>query len=400
MHARSLFVPVLFCLLSPLFLSAQHDSSRFAQKDLLDIYRNLRSKRGHVERQRKMNQNSSKFYFSFAPPSTSNSGNGFATTFMTAFYLGEKQTTNMSTVYFAPSFNFSNRYVLPLRSYIWTKNNEFNFTGDYRFMKYPQEMYELGATSSDEPQLLLDYYQIRFYQNATAKIVNQLAIGLGVQTDYYYNIHQVEKYTDAATDWETYNDSVRTSNLSVGTTLELVYDSRKNTINPEQGWYGRVTYKNNRPEYGSSQKWNSLYLDGKKYFRLSKTKHRVIALWGLYWTVLNGKAPYLDLPSIGWDFYGHSGRGIQRNRYRSTGILYGEAEYRTDISRNGLWGAVLFVNATAPAVMNTQHYNHFYGAVGTGLRLKFDKRTGSNLLFDLGFSKNYWTWYVGLNEYF
>lgn len=143
-----------------------------------------------------------------------------------------------------------------------------------------------------------------------------------------------------------------------------------------------------------------VYIDGRKYFKLSKKRHRVLVLWGLYWTVTDGKALYLDLPSSGWDFYGHTDRGLRCNRFRSTGILYAEAEYRTDISSNGLWGAVFFANVTSPAVMNTQQYTYYYGAVGTGLRLKFDKRTANNLLLNVGFSRNYWTWYLGVNEYF
>lgn len=390
---------IAFLFIIPLITCAQKDTLHSAQKDIVDVYKNVHMRFGYPAKERIIND-TSKLFFSFTPPVASSSNKGFVTSFMAAFYLGDKKTTTMSNIYFTPYFTFSNQYVLPVRSYVWTKNNAFNFTGDYRFMKYPQPFYELGPNSSDQEQVLIDYYQIRFYQNGSIKIVDHLAAGVGIQVDYYYNIHEEEKYIDGPTDWETYEDTSRTSYVSSGSTFDLIYDSRKNTINPENGWYGRVTFRDNLTEYGSTQKWSSIYMDGRTYFSLSKKRHSVIALWGLYWTVLGGTAPYLDLPSIGWDFYGHTGRGIKRNRFKSTGILYGEVEYRRDITKNGLWGAVLFVNATAPSVMNTQSYKRFYGAIGTGVRLKFDKRTASNLLFDVGFSKNYWTWYIGLNEYF
>lgn len=176
---------------------------------------------------------------------------------MASFYLGKRQTTNLSTLYFTPYFTFSDQYVVPIRSYIWTKNNGFSFTGDYRFMKYPQPTYELGAPSAATEQALIDYFQLRFYQNAAVGVADHLAVGVGIQLDHYYNINQKEKYTEGAADWETYGDTGLVSGTSSGATLEIIYDSRGNTINSEKEIYGRVIYRSNQPGYGSTTRWNS-----------------------------------------------------------------------------------------------------------------------------------------------
>jgi len=396
---KHLLLNILCCTL-PLLSPAQTDTGTMAKKDIIDVYRQIRGKSAYTSSQQ-AKRDSSKIYFSLIPALSSSSGSkGFVTSFMSAFYLGDKSTTTMSNVYFTPYFTIDNQYVVPIRSYIWTRNNDFNFSGDYRFMKYPQPAFALGSPSANQEQALLDYYQLRFYQDATGELFPHFALGIGIQVDYYYHIHQKEKYIEGTSDWESYGDSSLRSYTSSGTTFNLIYDSRGNTINPEKGWYGKITFRNNLPSYGSTQKWSSLYADGRRYFSLSRRRHLVLGLWGLYWSVLNGKAPYLDLPSIGWDSYGHTGRGLPRNRFRSTSLLYFEAECRSDITRNGLWGAVGFINVTAPAVMNTQCYRHFYPSGGAGIRLKFDKRTGSNGLLDVGFSQGYWNWYIGLNEYF
>ncbi len=378
---------------------SQCDTNVFGRSDLKEIYRDYMTK--HFGEQEPKPRRHGNLYFSLFPSSYGGQNRGgLITSVMASFYLGDPDSTNLSNVYFLPYITFEGQYILPLRSYIWSKNNMLNFTGDYRFMKYPQETYELGAYSKTQVQSVLDYYQVRFYQNALLKVYKDLAAGIGVQIDHYYNIRQKEKYIDSSTDWETYGDSSLSKYTSVGNTFDLVFDSRGNTINPQKGWFGRFAFRNNHPELGSTQTWNSIYLDARKYFKLKTCKRQVIALWALYWTITGGNPNYLDLPSNGWDSYGRTGRGLQRNRYRSTGMLYGEAEYRFDITRSGLWGGVLFLNATAPAEMNTQHYPQFHPAVGTGLRFKFDKRTGNNFLLDVGFSKNYWTWYMGLSEYF
>jgi hypothetical protein len=99
---------------------------------------------------------------------------------------------------------------------------------------------------------------------------------------------------------------------------------------------------------GSNANWQSLYVDVRKYIHFTQTRQQnMLALWTYYWTTLDKGVPYLDLPSIGWDFYNRSGRGIQQNRYRGQSLAYMEAEYRRDILPSGLLGFVLFANSTS-----------------------------------------------------
>ncbi len=72
----------------------------------------------------------------------------------------------------------------------------------------------------------------------------------------------------------------------------------------------------------------------------------ILAFWTWGQFITSGNVPYLALPSIGWDTYGRSGRGYVQGRFRGTNMVYGESEFRMPISRNGLFGAVAFINAT------------------------------------------------------
>ena len=127
----------------------------------------------------------------------------------------------------------------------------------------------------------------------------------------------------------------------------------------------------------------------------------MLALWSFYWAALNNNVPYLDLPSIGWDPYRQrSGRGFDQNRFRGKQLLYFESEYRKDITANGLLGFVLFANINS---ISTQADNEFTlprPAAGAGLRLKFNKKSGTNIALDYGISSGHSGIYLNLGETF
>jgi len=80
--------------------------------------------------------------------------------------------------------------------------------------------------------------------------------------------------------------------------------------------------------------------------------------------------------------------------------LYFETEYRFGLSANGLFGAVVFTNITAPARINTQQFPDWHPAAGTGIRLKFNKYSRTNVAFDVAFSKEFFNVYLNIGEAF
>ena len=113
----------------------------------------------------------------------------------------------------------------------------------------------------------------------------------------------------------------------------------------------------------------------------------MLAFWTYYWTVLLGTAAPLpgtvDPPS-GWTPFNRSGRGIQQNRYRGKSLIYFESEYRRDITPNGLLGFVLFANVNSAAQPQNDHFQYWNPAAGGGLRIKFNKKSDTNIYIDYG----------------
>lgn len=166
--------------------------------------------------------------------------------------------------------------------------------------------------------------------------------------------------------------------------------------------YGNLVYRVNPRFLGSNNSWSSLYLDVRKYLPMNPSKpdqQNTLAFWTYLWATLGNKTPYLDLPSIGWDPANRSGRGIDQNRYRGRSLFYLESEYRRDITNNGLLGFVVFANVNTVSGSNSM-FSSWKPAVGTGLRVKFNKSSNTNIGVDYGTSKGYNSFTFSLGEAF
>lgn len=158
--------------------------------------------------------------------------------------------------------------------------------------------------------------------------------------------------------------------------MNLLYDTRNNSINPLPGSYANLVYRVNPTFLGSNNNWHSLYADVRKYASLNKAlpnQQNTLAFWSYFWAVLNNGAPYLDLPSTGWDPYNRSVRGIDQNRYRGKSLFYFESEYRRDITDNGLLNFVLFTNVNTVSGSGSL-FTSWHPAAGSGLRIKVQQK--------------------------
>jgi hypothetical protein len=369
------------------------------QKDLIDIFRSVFKSQPRPDSLNKKN----KIHFSFLPASTSVPGGGavFVTSTTGGIYLGERTSTYLSTVVFTPYSNFKGRYGLPLRTSLWLNHNNWVIQGDTRFLVYPQYTWGLGGGQPDGHKLLINHDYLRFYQSVLKRITPYFFIGAGFDLDYYYDFNGKE--ANALSSFTRYKfGTLNNGNfLSSGPTLNILYDTRKNSLNPLPGVYANFIYRYNSTLTGSNNNWQSIFADFRKYVSLTNTGPKnILAFWTYYWSTLNSGAPYLNLPAIGLDSYQRSGRGIDQNRFRGNRLVYFESEYRRDITSNGLLGFVLFANVNSASQPKSNRYVYWNPAGGTGLRIKFNKKSDTNICIDYGFSKGYSSAILSLGEAF
>jgi hypothetical protein len=406
------FLTLFFCLL-PLIMLAQSSVSvadtakvvtrdTIAQRDIIDIVGSVLK----IKPRKASTGERKKIYFSILPISSSPSdgrsgGRALFTSTTAGFYLGDQATTNLSSFIFTPYFNFKGRYGLPIKSNIWLQDNQWNIQGDTRVMVYPQYTWGLGGNQPKDDRFLVNYNYVRFYQTVLKRIKPYLYAGLGYNLDYYIDIESNGSNTLRDFTHYKYGTSTDKDAFSSGVTLNLLYDTRKNSINPLPGAYTNIVYRINSQGVGSHTNWQSLYIDLRKYISLTNSGPKnVLAFWAFYWTSLTRGTPYLNLPSLGWEPDQRSGRGFPQSRYRGERLAYFETEYRRDITRNGLLGFVLFANINSVTEPNTPNFVYWHPAAGSGLRFKFNKKSGTNISLDYGVSKNFSSINLNLGETF
>jgi hypothetical protein len=355
------------------------------QKDLIDIlYYILRkdpSKRVDAAQVKP-----GRIYFSGSPSIAYSLQTGFTALFAGnfAFYKGNQNTTKISSVILDVDYTQKNQLLVPIASSIWSKDNQYNFIGDWRYLKYPETIYGIGGYTTEADAYTVDYDYLRFYQYVLKKLGSDFYGGLGVQFDRHFDIEEQGVSAGRVTDFDKYGFSG--TSTSSGIAANFLYNNVKNSINPEGGLYANVIFRQNFTWLGSDKNWNSALIDVRKYFQVGH-KGNILAFWTYDWLTLSGNPPYLDLPSNGWDTYANTGRGYIKSRFAGKKMVYLESEYRFGITKNGLLGGVVFANAASFTEFNNT-FQVIEPAAGAGLRIKFNKFSRTNIAADYGVGKN------------
>lgn len=352
------------------------------EKDLEDVLRSIRKKK--IIKTDTAPVVPYKVFYSIVPAAGYTLSTGFAVILSAnvATYLADPKTTNISSI--TASFNYTeyNQMTIPVFTNIWTKNNDYNISADWRYYKYPQDTYGLGGHSKIENADNIDYQHLRLHQSIQKKITKSVYAGVGYFLDYHWHIKERGHNADVS----EYGLSEKT--LASGPVATFLFDNRTNSINPSRGFFANVIYRPNLTIFGSDNNWQSLTIDVRKYVNLPKGSNNVLSFWNLDWLTPSGKPPYLDLPSTGWDAFNNTGRGYIQGRFRSYNMLYLESEYRFQVSRNGLFGGVVFANAQSFSNGPGFHFDNAAPGVGLGLRIKVNKSSKANIAVDYGFGLN------------
>ena len=336
------------------------------------------------------------------------------------------ENTRYSMVSGSVQFTTKDQQLFLLKNSIYTKNNNIFFMGDWRYMVYSQNTYGLGTnapeggildyqyglsgheTSQDSLAQPLKFNYLRFYQTAVFRLKKSFYVGMGYYLDSYSNIRDEKLRLNPG-------DSLITSHYAYSTHygfdqqkyqasslgITLISDTRDNMLNPYKGHFAVISWNGNF--FGSDSFSHFISLEWRSFHSLSKTNPRhLMAFWLMGDFMRQGEIPYLILPATSYDQRSRSGRGYTQGRFRGNQLLYGEAEYRFPISCSGLWGGVLFANATS--ANNPQASLNLLESVkpgyGFGFRLAIDKKSRTNLSIDFGFGEKSFGFYLAASETF
>ncbi len=299
-----------------------------------------------------------------------------------SFYMDNPDLVTLSSISFSVNYTQKNQLYFPVKTDIWSKKNKYAFPGEICYYKFTQYTYGLGGHSSLNDADKLGYQYLLLREAVLKKMLPGFYLGGGYALDYHWQIKELVPPA-GVDDFELYGFTQKST--SSGITINALFDTRHNPINPTKGFYANIVYRGNFSIMGSDENWQSLIIDIRKYCKLRKNSNNVLAFWSYNWIVINGTPPYLDLPSTGWDTYNNQGRGYRQDRFKGNNLLSVEAEYRFYLTHTGLFGAVIFVNAQTVSEWPGTGFNAILPAAGTGIRIKLNKHSAINIAIDFGY---------------
>lgn len=347
--------------------------------------------------------------------------------------MGNPETTRLSN--FVGNFLYTTKkqWIFSSRSNIYLNENSWILIGDWRYFITSQPTFGLGSSAPNDlgthPDLPLqqwgeqqmDFRLVRFYEAVLKRIADsKFYLGLGYHLDIHSRIanfleESLPTFGQFSHDYHNEKNGFDTDRYVLsGFSINAVMENRDIPVSPYERNFAWIQYKVNPTLLGSDQSSSTLLLDYRHYFNLSQIRKRnILALWGMGNFLVAGELPYMNLPSIGWDMFGRSGRGYAQGRFRGEQMVYGEAEWRFPLQRNKeTFGGVLFVNGASfsssnPGKMvgsnNTgerlfEKINPGYGA---GLRVMINKENRTTITVDYAFGqKGNSGFYLNINETF
>jgi len=360
--------------------------------DVFDLVRKLRKK--DAEAQAEPPWDYRKMMVALAPVigAKPSSGALFGAAGNLAFYRGDPSTTDISSMVTSLTFSTRKQISLTQRFTMFSRGNRWRLESDYRFQWTSLETYALGTGADTTDGVLADFDFFRLHHTAYYRVRPSLYVGAGLYFDNHTDVGpNADEPGWAESPYVTYSEAnglPLESQASAGTSVDVLWDSRDGFINASRGWLAEASYRTLFDGFlGGDSSWQKLTIDVRTYVNLSRDRRHRLAFWAFTDLVVGGTAPYLDLPTTGGDTYGRSARGYAEGQFRGERLAYGEIEYRGTLRRDGLLGVVAFLNTTTVTdLANAERlFDSFAPAGGAGLRLLINKRSKTNLCFDVGF---------------
>jgi outer membrane protein assembly factor BamA len=301
---------------------------------------------------------------------------------VTASMAFQQPDANLSSISTTLTYTQNRQIILALNGPLWTAHNRSLWLADYRLLHYPQRTYGLGSNSHEADYIAMNYNLLRVHQSYYRRLgaTGPLYVGVGYFLDSRWNIQSINQDQPLQA-IDGYHIGVAGRSTSSALVASVLRDTRNNALRPAAGEnYLFLALRTNLRLLGSNENYRFLQFGARRYFRLGPAGN-VLAFW-LYGDAALGKAaPYLDLPATGWDTYSVTGRGYIQGRFRGTSLVYGETEYRFNLTRSRVLGGVVFVNGQSARNPNTG-YGRVAPAGGTGIRLCLSKKVGTYLAVD------------------
>jgi outer membrane protein assembly factor BamA len=300
--------------------------------------------------------------------------------------LGDPKRARISALSVGGNYSTTGQTQIQARGDLFLNSNNLLLRVDGRYLDTSRPTWGLGPVEADQQEYDMDFRMNRLYCTALWQVSSAVYAGFGFHRDEFYDIVDVRAAAGESTPYTIYSGGPVERSASSGFSVNLMNDERDNPVNPRGGYYLSTSFRAYALEDDKGT-WQEMLADFRAYPHVPSSSRNRLCFWVQTWFSF-GKSPYLNLPHVAGDTYSRSGRGYVLGRIRSRNLASAEVEYRFDLRADGLLGAVAFGSLTAVTDPETGVFSRPDRAGGVGLRIKFSKKSDTNLTVDAGWGEH------------
>lgn len=302
-------------------------------------------------------------------------------------FKDELPETRPSTIQMGLTYTTKGQFLFFTPFELYADKERWRFVGELGYYKYFYNFYGLGDDSKQEDLETYDAVFPRFRLSVLREVLPNFSIGLGYEYDGLNNIKIAESGI-----LENSNVIGKEGGTISNLGILAFYDTRDNIFTPSKGFFIQGSLFSSSKTIGSSFSYNKFEVDAR-YYQQIKGKH--IVATNLFIANSSSGTPFLSLNYLGTKrTRGHDNRRFQDNAEVSLAM-----EYRFPIA--GRFGGVFFGSSgTVSPNVEAAFSSSFKNTVGTGLRYIMNKKEGTRLRADYGFSKEGGNFYLTIKEAF
>ncbi|WP_050858529.1 BamA/TamA family outer membrane protein [Aquimarina agarilytica] len=307
-------------------------------------------------------------------------------------FKGSGEETRTSNMPISLRYTLNNQFIFFSGFEIFTNQEKWVIEGNILFQNFPRLFFGIGRDTPESNEEIYDSYQALFepifLKQAFAK---HLFLGGGIRYNHIFNVEIENDKLLAQTQPLGFNGST-----SAGAELAVLYDSRNNILNAQNGVYFEFTHGFYGKVLGGTHKFQLTRFDFR-YFKTLTNDAKNILAFQMLGHFSHGNIPLSELALLG----GHEiMRGYIEGRYIERNLLAGQVEYRKQF-KNSRIGMVAFLG-TGDVARNVSNFklNNLRPNVGVGLRFLLDRTENLNIRLDWGFGDSSNNVYLNLAEAF
>ncbi len=364
-HSPSLFILILVCILSPGSLAGQEQEESPASSS---------------------SKNFTILPLVYYTPETRVAfGVGGVYTFRPGL---SRKSTRPTSVWMFGVYTLNKQVRVMFKPEVYSLNNTYFFSATLMFEKFPQRFYGIGSETQKAAEEIYTPQTILFKIGLKRKVFGSLYGGV----EYHLETTRMLSVEPAGALDEGNLIGSGGGRIS-GIGFNLSWDSRDNILFPRRGQFFQLSAHLYHEAFASRYNYTRFVVDLRNYFPLFD--NHVLALQA-YLGSSGGSPPFYKLSLLGGDWLM---RGYYLGRYRDTGILALQAEYRLP-----LWKRIGIVGFAGLGDVFERigefRLDRLKYSIGGGIRFKLDAREGTNLRVDFAFGKKSFGVYFTAREAF